>query len=62
MPDLASARKIMDDLLLARIEERHIHCLGREGTSMAGLHESLLVARHPEALQHAQEPHIPAFP
>ena len=27
MPDIASARRIMDDLLLARIEERHIHCL-----------------------------------
>jgi hypothetical protein len=30
----------MDDLLLARIEERHIHCLGRRGTSMEGLHEA----------------------
>ena len=40
MPDLASARKIMDDLLLARIEERHIHCLARRGTSLEGLHEA----------------------
>lgn len=40
MPDLASAQRIMDDLLLARIEERHIHCLGRPGTSMEGLHEA----------------------
>ena len=40
MPDHASARKIMDDLLLARIEERHIHCLARPGTSMEGLHEA----------------------
>ena len=40
MPDLASARKIMDDLLLARVEERHIHCLARRGTSMDGLHEA----------------------
>src|SRR5437867_2004515 len=39
MPDLASARKTMDDLLLARIEERHIHCLAKPGTSMEGLHE-----------------------
>jgi hypothetical protein len=40
MPDHASARKIMDDLLLARIEERHIHCLGCPGTPMEGLHEA----------------------
>jgi len=40
MPDHSSARKMMDDLLLARIEERHIHCLGRPGISMDGLHEA----------------------
>ena len=40
MPDGTSARKIVDDLLLARIEERHIHCLARPGTSMEGLHEA----------------------
>jgi hypothetical protein len=40
MPDLASARKAMDDLLLARIEERHIHFLARRGTPMDGLHEA----------------------
>jgi len=40
MPDLASARKVMDDLLLARIEERHIHFLAKRGTPMEGLHEA----------------------
>jgi len=40
MPDLVSARKMMDDLLLARIEERHIHFLARRGTEMNGLHEA----------------------
>jgi hypothetical protein len=40
MPDLPSAQKMMDDLLLARIEERHIHFLARRGTSMEGLHEA----------------------
>ena len=40
MPDLASARKTMDDLLLARIEERHIHFLARRGTPMDGLNEA----------------------
>ena len=45
MPDHASARKIMDDLLLARIEERHIHCLARQGTPMEGLHEANLLQK-----------------
>jgi hypothetical protein len=39
LPDLPSARKTMDDLLLARIEERHIHFLARPGIPMEGLHE-----------------------
>ena len=38
LPDLQSARRTMDDLLLARIEERHIHFVAREGTDMRGLH------------------------
>jgi hypothetical protein len=40
MPDLASSRKIMDDLLLARVEECHIHFLAKRGTPMEGLHEA----------------------
>jgi hypothetical protein len=40
LPDCISARKIMDDLLLARIEERHIHFIGCPGTPMDGLHEA----------------------
>ena len=38
LPDLKSARATMDDLLLAHIEERHIHFVAREGTNMRGLH------------------------
>jgi len=40
LPDSGSARRIMDDLLLARIEEKHIHFLARPGTPMEGLHEA----------------------
>lgn len=40
MPDLGSARRMMDSLLLARIDERHIHFLAKRGTSMDGLHEA----------------------
>ena len=32
LPDTAVARKILDELLLARIEERHIHFLARRDT------------------------------
>jgi hypothetical protein len=38
LPDNASARRTMDDLLLLRIEERHIHFIARPGVSMDGLH------------------------
>jgi hypothetical protein len=38
LPDLASARSTMDDLLLARIDEGHMHFVGREDTDMRGLH------------------------
>jgi hypothetical protein len=40
LPDTASARRTMDDLLLLRIEERHIHFVAGPGVSMAGLHEA----------------------
>jgi Protein of unknown function (DUF1269) len=38
LPDLESARRTMDDLLLARIDERHIHFVAREDADMSGLH------------------------
>ena len=38
LPDLASARRTMDDLLLARVAEQHLHFVAREGADMAGLH------------------------
>lgn len=43
LPDVTSARRTMDDLLLARIEERHIHFVAKEGTDMSGLHEANLL-------------------
>ncbi len=38
LPDLASARRTMDDLLLARIAEAHIHFVASEDADMSGLH------------------------
>jgi uncharacterized membrane protein YeaQ/YmgE (transglycosylase-associated protein family) len=38
LPDLESARRTMNDLLLARIDERHQHYVAREDADMTGLH------------------------
>lgn len=38
LPDLASARRTMDDLLLARISVNQIHFLAREDVDLSGLH------------------------
>lgn len=40
LPDVASARAAANDLLLARIEDRHMHFLARRGTDLGGLHEA----------------------
>jgi hypothetical protein len=38
LPDLASARKLANDLLLARIEDKRMHFLARRGTDLGELH------------------------
>jgi uncharacterized membrane protein YeaQ/YmgE (transglycosylase-associated protein family) len=40
VPDLASAKQLANDLLLARIEDRHMHFLARRGTNLGELHEA----------------------
>lgn len=45
LPDVGRARQILDELLLARIEERHIHILARDGTPMEGLPAANLLQR-----------------
>lgn len=40
LPDLASATRLADDLLLARIEDRNMHFLARRGTSLGNLREA----------------------
>ena len=45
LPDLQSAQRTTDDLLLARIEERHIHCLAKRGSPMDGLHEASVLQK-----------------
>jgi hypothetical protein len=45
LPDAASARGIVNELLLARIEERHIHVLAKDGIPLEGLHEASILQR-----------------
>jgi hypothetical protein len=37
VPNVENVRKIVDELLLARVEERHIHVVAKEGTPMEDL-------------------------
>jgi uncharacterized membrane protein YeaQ/YmgE (transglycosylase-associated protein family) len=40
LPDVGSARKLANDLLLARVEDKHMHFLARRGTDLGELHEA----------------------
>jgi hypothetical protein len=40
LPDVESARHTADDLLLARVEDRHMYFLARRGTDLGELHEA----------------------
>ena len=40
LPDVPSARSMLDELLLARIEERHMHFWAKEGTLPADMPEA----------------------
>jgi hypothetical protein len=45
VPDVASGQSIVNDLLLARIEERHIHVLAKEGTPLEDLPPATIAQR-----------------
>ena len=40
LPDVSSARTLANDLLLARVEDKHMHFLARRGTDLGELHEA----------------------
>lgn len=40
LPNIESARKTADDLLLARVDDRHMHFLAQRGTDLGELHEA----------------------
>jgi hypothetical protein len=45
LPDTDSAKKIVDELLHAHIEERHIHFIAKDGISLENLPEAGLVEK-----------------
>ena len=44
-PDIETTKRIVDDLLLARIEERHIHVVAKRGTELEDLPEANLLQK-----------------
>ena len=45
VPDVDVAKRIVDELLLARIEERHLHLLAKRGTPLEDLPEASLLQK-----------------
>lgn len=45
VPDIATAHSIVDELLLARLAEKHIHVIAREGTPLGNLPEAGLAQK-----------------
>ena len=40
LPDVDCATRTANDLLLARVDDRHMHCLAKRGTDLGDLHEA----------------------
>jgi len=45
LPDITTTQTVVNELLLARIEERHIHVIAKEGTPLQELPEASLVQK-----------------
>jgi hypothetical protein len=45
LPDVESAKRAADDLLLARVEDRHMHFLARPGMDLGRLHEASVLQK-----------------
>ncbi len=45
LPDVKRANQVVDELLLARVEERHIHVLAKEGVPLEHLPEANLLQK-----------------
>jgi hypothetical protein len=42
LPDVRSTKQVVDELLLARVEERHMHVMGRDEDALEGLPKASL--------------------
>jgi len=45
LPDTRSARQVLKELLLARIEERHIHTIARDGVRLGELPQATILQK-----------------
>lgn len=45
LPDVKTARQVFKELLLARVDDQHIHALAREGTFLGDLPEATLLQK-----------------
>ena len=45
LPDVKTAKQVFNELLLARIDDQHIHALAREGTALGDLPEATLLQK-----------------
>jgi uncharacterized membrane protein YeaQ/YmgE (transglycosylase-associated protein family) len=45
LPNVGSARQVVNELLLARIDDHHIHVMGREGITLGDLPQANLLQR-----------------
>lgn len=45
VPNVTVAHKLVDEMLLARVEERHIHVLARRGTPLEDLPEATMLQK-----------------
>ena len=45
LPSLTITQKVVDELLLARVDERHIHVIAKQGTPLKDLPEASLVQK-----------------
>jgi uncharacterized membrane protein YeaQ/YmgE (transglycosylase-associated protein family) len=45
LPNVGSARQVVNELLLARIDDHHIHVMAREGTTLGDLPQANLLQR-----------------
>lgn len=45
LPDLETTHKVVDELLLARVEERHLHVIAAEGVALGDLPKASLLQK-----------------